>query len=228
MWLWIYNEDRGDSKPTICPEKPEAVALYYAAMLGFRDLAEHLIAKHPEHINARGGKWVTPMHAAASAGHADVLSSLLENGADVDVQGSSDLTPLYPASRYGNLEAVQVLLDRRADINARGNQGQTPLSGALYKGRFEFARVLIQRGAKINFHNTFTGNTPLHLAVIKSSIQAVQLLLEHGADVNACNNDGKSPSQMTSQQEIVELLSKYGAESAEYAGSVEYESEDTT
>jgi ankyrin repeat protein len=136
MWLWIYNEDKGDSKPTICPEKPEAVPLYYAAMLGFRDLAENLIAKHPEHINARGGKRVTLMHVAARVGHADVLSSLLENGADVDVQGSSDLTPLYWASRSGKLEAVRVLLDRRADINARGNEGQTPLSGALFEGRF--------------------------------------------------------------------------------------------
>jgi ankyrin repeat protein len=105
-------------------------------MLGFRDLAENLIAKHLEHINARGGKNVTLMHVAARVGHADVLSSLLENGADVDVQGSSDLTPLYWASRSGKLEAVRVLLDRRADINARGNEGQTPLSGALFEGRF--------------------------------------------------------------------------------------------
>ena len=220
-WLWIYNEDYGNSVFTTRSRELGAVPLYYAAMLGFRDLAEHLIAKHPEHINARGGKWVTPMHVAASAGHADVLSSLLENGADVDVQGRSDLTPLYPASRYGNLEAVQVLLDRRADINARGNHGQTPLSGALFEGRFEFARVLIKRGAKINFHHTSTGNTPLHLAARKASIQAVRLLLEHGADVNARDKKGRSPSQLTRQQEIVELLSKYGAESAEYAGSDE-------
>jgi ankyrin repeat protein len=221
-WLWIYNQDRrGRSMTTMSPEKPEADPLYYAAMLGFRDLAEHLIAKHPEHINARGGGEVTPMHVAASAGHADVLSLLLERGADVDVRNDSGITPLYRASRSGNLEAVQVLLDRRADINARGNEGQTPLSGALFEGRFEFARVLIKRGAKINFHNTSTGNTPLHLAARKASIQAVRLLLEHGADVNARDKKGRSPSQLTRQQEIVELLSKYGAESAEYAGSDE-------
>ena len=224
-WLWICNEDNGNSKSTICPGKPEAVPLYYAAMLGFRDLAKHLIAKHPEYINAKGGSEVTPMHVAATQGHADVLSLLLDRGADVDVRGDSDVTPLYRASRFGKQEAGQVLLDCGADINAGGNECQTPLSGALFKGHFEFARVLIQRGAKINFHNKSTGKTPLHLAAERASIQAVRLLLEHGADVNARDKHGLYPSQLTRQQEIVELLSKYGAESAEYAGSDEYDTE---
>src|ERR1700733_9714383 len=64
-WLWIFNEDRRRSMTTMRPEKPEAVPLYHAARLGFRDLAEHLIAEHPEHVNARGGVEETPMHAAA-------------------------------------------------------------------------------------------------------------------------------------------------------------------
>jgi hypothetical protein len=38
--------------PLCVPEKPEAVPLYHAARLGFRDLAAHLIAEHPEHVNA--------------------------------------------------------------------------------------------------------------------------------------------------------------------------------
>jgi hypothetical protein len=38
---------------TMFPEKPEVVPLYYAARFEFRDLAEQLIAEHPEHVNAR-------------------------------------------------------------------------------------------------------------------------------------------------------------------------------
>jgi len=84
-WLWIYDENRrGRSMTTARPEKPEGVPVYYAATLGFRDLAEHLIAKHPDHVNARGGYEMTPMHAAASAGHANILSLLTEHGGDVN------------------------------------------------------------------------------------------------------------------------------------------------
>jgi hypothetical protein len=52
-WLWIYNGDRGRSMSTMSPEEPETVPLYYAAGLGFRDLAERFIVEHPEHVNAR-------------------------------------------------------------------------------------------------------------------------------------------------------------------------------
>ena len=210
-WLWIYDEDQSERFMTTSPEKPGAVPLYYAAMLGFRDLAEHLIAEHPEHITARGGDAVTPMHVGAMAGHIDILSLLLNHGADVDVRDIYGVTPLYRASK---LEVGEFLLDRGADINARGETGATPLSGALWLSRVEFAQMLVKRGASINTHGT-DGYTPLHFAVQDESIQAVRLLLEHGADVDARNDRDMTPSQLTSQQEIIELLSEYGTKSVE-------------
>ena len=214
-WLWIYDEDRnGLSMTTMSPKKPETAPLYYAAMFGFRDLAEHLVANHPEHIDTRGLERLTPMHVAARAGHPGVLSLLLENGADVDVHNVHGTTPLYRASRSGKLEAGQFLLDRGADINAQGHMGETPLSGALFERRVEFARMLLTRGASIDTHGT-DGNTPLHWAVVKENIEAVRLLLEHGADVNARDDGGKTPSQYSGQPEIVELLSKYSTKSGE-------------
>jgi Ankyrin repeats (3 copies)/Ankyrin repeat len=117
-WLWIYNEDRRRrSMSTMHPEKPEAVPLYYAAMLGFRDLAEYLIAEHPEHVNARGGQEVTPLHVAVSTGHSDILLLLIEHGAEVNGRGIYGNTPLHRASQKAGLEAGQVLLNHDADID---------------------------------------------------------------------------------------------------------------
>jgi ankyrin repeat protein len=214
-WLWIYNEDRPRrSMSTTCPEKPEAVPLYHAAMLGFRDLAEHLIAEHPEHVNAKGGDEVIPMRVAARHGHVDILSLLLEHGADVDDRNTGQ-TPLYRASQYGRLEAGQFLLDRGADINSHSSVGLTPLSIAANYGQVELAQMLLERGARIN-EPSDGGDTPLHWAVYGGEIQAVRLLLEHGADVNLREKSGETPSQLASRcghREIVELLSEYGAES---------------
>jgi Ankyrin repeats (3 copies) len=111
-WLWIYNEDRwGRPMSTMCPEEPEAVPLYYAARLGFRDLAEHLIAEHPEHVNATGGCERTPMHAAASGGHTKFLSLLIEHGVDVECRGRGGYTALHLTSQNAKLEAGRFLLD---------------------------------------------------------------------------------------------------------------------
>jgi hypothetical protein len=46
--------------------------LYYAALCGFRDVAEHLIDVHRQNVNARGGLHLTPLHAALDMGHPSV------------------------------------------------------------------------------------------------------------------------------------------------------------
>jgi ankyrin repeat protein len=116
------------------PEKPGAVPLYLAARLGFHDLAAHLIAEHPEHVNARNDSdnlEETAMHAAMKGGDPDTLSLLLEHDADVDSRDGDDATSLHRASYRGTLSVGQYLLDHGADdINARHNIGLTPLYDA--------------------------------------------------------------------------------------------------
>jgi ankyrin repeat protein len=220
-WLWIYNEDRKSrgqwndhSMNTVRPEKPEAVPLYYAARLGFRDLAEHLIAKHPEHVNARGGVEVTPMHAAALVGDANILLLLTEHGANDECRGVFGGTPLHRASSNGKLDAGKFLLDRGADIDARDDRDDTALIYAAYHGHVEFARMLLDRGAQIDLRR-YDGRTALHWAAWYNKIEVARLLLEHGADVNARDKSSETPSQLGSSyghHAIVELLSVYGAE----------------
>jgi hypothetical protein len=219
-WLWIYDgESIGRSKsPTprsMRPEKPRAVPLYHAARLGLRDLAEHFIAEHPEHVNAWGGGERTPMHVAASAGHTDILSLLFEHGADVNGWGNFGWTPLHRASSNGRVEAGQFLLDHGADINARDSGDWTPLFLSALGRKVEFARMLLKRGAKTDVPDKNDGFTALHWAAFGGDIQLVRLLLEHGADVNARDDSDETPAQQTRQQEIIQLLSEYGAKSAE-------------
>ena len=137
-WIWIYDESSGRSMSTMFPEEPEAASLYYAARFKFRDLAEHLIAEHPEHVNARVRGLGILSRIVGKAGSAEILSLLLEHGADVEDQGVAR-TPLIRASVYGNVESGQCLLDHGADINARNNLGQTPLFSAVLFGHVEFA-----------------------------------------------------------------------------------------
>jgi ankyrin repeat protein len=211
-WLWIYNEDSGHSMYTMRPEEPEAVPLYYAARLRFRDLAERLIVEHPEHVNARGGVWETPMHAAVITDDVNILSLLIEHGADMEDQSR---TSLNHAASYGRVQIGQYLLDRGANINTRNDLRNTPLINAVSYGHIEFARMLLERGAVIDAQGYYR-KTALHCAINGRFTQAVQLLLEHGADVNVRHYKGNTASELASlrgHQEIVELISAYSAES---------------
>jgi hypothetical protein len=214
-WLWVYDEDgRGDSMlTTMRPKKPKAVPLYYAAMLGFRDLAEHLIVKHPEHVNAKGGQEVTPLHVAASAGHSDILLLLFEHGADVNGRGIYGDTPLHRASARARLEAGQFLLNRGADIEFQDEDNNTALLYATALGHAEFARMLLERGAMIDARCNFS-RTALHFAAQNGETEAVRLLLERGADAHVRDEYGDTPSELGSRyghHKIVELLSNRDA-----------------
>ena len=208
-WRWIYGGMGAEH-----PEKPKKVPLYHAAWLGFRDLAAHLIAEHPEHLNARGGWGETAMHAAAGGGHTDIVSLLLEHGADADIRDEDDATLLHWASHGGKLDTGQYLLNHGADINAQDESGSTPLFDATRMGHVEFAQMLLERGAVIDFRDE-EGRTPLNLAVQCGEVQCARLLLKHYADVNARDKSGKTPSQYATRQDILKLLSEYGSESVE-------------
>jgi hypothetical protein len=202
-WRWIYYD-----MPTIRLEKPTDVPLYHAARLGFRDLAAHLIAEHPEHVNAGDGSADSAIYAATEGGNTDILSLLLEHDVDVDSRDNFGATSLHWASSRGTLSVGQYLLDHGADINARDKEEWTPLFDAAQNGKVEFAQMLLERGAVIDARNV-RGQTSLHFA---AEIKVARLLLEHGADVNARDKSGETPSQFTTRQEILELLSRYGAE----------------
>jgi hypothetical protein len=187
-WLWIYNEDEGGLiMSTMYHEKPQAIPLYYEARLGFYDLARHLIAEHPEHVNARGG-------------------------ADVDGGGIAGQTPLHRISENGELEVARYLLDRGADINVQDHAGWTLLGVATFYGHIKFARMLLRCGASVNI-KMVSDETSLHVAADRRNIQAVQLLLEHGANVHAGTNRSSTPLHVAARgsAEIARMLLEHGA-----------------
>ena len=183
-WFSFYPEGFQDPFP-----------LYYASLAGFYDLAEHLVGKHPEHINARGGLMGTPLVAALHGKHFEVAGLLCRNGAGVDVRDSSENTLLRQASRV--LDVVQWLLDHGADVNAQGYNGYSPLHNAVCDGQLQAFQMLIEHNADIHIQNAF-GMTPLHDAAAGYEIRSdhvdiMQLLLEHGANPNARDNNNSTP-----------------------------------
>jgi Ankyrin repeats (3 copies) len=213
-WLWIYNAKNGRRMTAMGPEKPGVVPLYHAAWHGFGDLAAHLVAEHPEHVNARDDRELecTTMHAAAAGGNTDIVSLLVKHDVDIDGRDGFGATSLHWTASRGALSVGQCLLDHGADINAREADDWTPLFSATYGGQVEFAKMLLERGAVIDACDG-QSRTSLHWAVEWGQIEVARLLLKHGADVNARDKFGRTPSRFTTRWDMLELLSEYGSES---------------
>ena len=192
----------------------DAFPLYYASLGGFYDLAEHLVDKHPEQINARGGEMWTPLVAALVGRHFQVAELLHRHGAEVDVRGDSERTPLREACESEALDIVQWLLDHGADVNTQTNALWTPLHDAAHYGRLQTFRILIEHNVDVHLR-TNLGESPLHRAASTSENNSVhpdiiQTLLDHGADPNARDNDGSTPLHHSSWWEKQNYITTKG------------------
>ena len=196
--------------------------LYYAAFCGFHDLAERLIMKHPEQVNAAGGYNMAPLPAALYKRHFRVATLLFKHGAVVDVRADDEGTTLQTASAKGYLDIMQWLLSHGADANSQDNYSWTPLHYAACHAHLEAVQVLLEHNAVVNSQNG-AGDTPLYEAIFSVSsspgkagkaIDIVRRLLEHGADTNICNHSHSTPLHQASADgllEVVRLLLSYGA-----------------
>ena len=215
-WHRVYDiDDRNWWEFTPDPVVPSPMPLYYAALCGFYDLAEHLVVKNPEHVNARGGRMVTPLVAALHRGHFRVADLLHGHCADINARGASEGTALRAASIDGLVDIVRWLLDHGADVNARNAYRNPPLTMIDVLRRPEISRMLLENHADVNIRGEL-GKTALHwAAVFRNMLESMQLLLDHGADPNVQGDDGRTPLHDSCHHGKIEssrLLLDHGAD----------------
>ena len=195
----------------------ETTPLYYAALCGFRNIVEQLIVKHPQHVNAVGGRYGTTAVAALVGRHFEIAQVLHRNGSSVNPWGSAGWTLLGSAANYGDLEMVQVLLDYGVDVNGFNTQDALRCS-ALHNASWgkdpRSVRLLLERGADPNALSK-DDLTPLHLASRHGKTEIARLLVEYGAIVEAEDSLGRTPLDFASCDEIVELLLEHRGQARE-------------
>ena len=127
-----------------------AVDLIDAAFDGDLNEVRRLISVDPSIVNRGNGK-NGAIHSAASNDQAEVISLLLDHGADIDVIDEDGMTPLHRAAEGQQLRAARVLIERGADLDSFDPKGYTPVALALVgqsDSGFELAKLLFQSGAK--------------------------------------------------------------------------------
>ena len=136
----------------------------------------------------------TLLHAATGGLSArvnvEVVSILLEKGAEVNAKNSRGHTALQFAALLREVEIVRMLLEREVDVNTKSDEGDTALHWAVeISNNEEVVRMLLEKGADVNVKN-IVKHTALHGAVRNSNnVAMIRMLLEKGAEVNAKHLD---------------------------------------
>jgi ankyrin repeat protein len=154
-----------------------------AAMKGDREAVRALL-KQGADVNQPQGDGMTALHWAATAGHAELVETLLYAGGNVGATTRlGAYTPLHLASQAGHAAIIAALLKASADVNAPTTTGATPLMQAAASGNVDAVKALLDGGAAINARDKAADETALMFAAALDRADVVKLLIARGADV---------------------------------------------
>lgn len=131
----------------------------------------------------------TELHIAVIEEQIDVVTDLLNQGADVNANECTGKSPLYLAVETRNLAIIKLLLDAGADVYSknymnRSIETSTPFNKAVSSNNSNILRLFLVAG-NVNPPQFSLCPTPLQCAAMWGNSSVVKMLINAGADVNA-------------------------------------------
>ncbi len=138
----------------------------------------------------------TPLHYATTSGHIEIVTLLVDHGADTSVSDVGGTTSLHLAASRHDPELIRLLLQHGADPTVQDHSGLTPLMGLLSRhggiseSSLDAARQLLDAGAKTARQGRAIG--PLQLASMHSDERMLSLLVDYGVNVHEIDSEGRT------------------------------------
>merc|ERR1719201_3178261 len=139
-------------------------------------------------------EWLhTDLHAAAMAGDARSLSTLLlDAGCNKDKAREDGATPAFIAAEEGHAACLRLLLEAGCDKDKACESSETPAFIAAHKGHADCLRLLLETGCDKD-KACEDGATPACIAAHEGHADCLRLLLEAGCDKDKASETGATP-----------------------------------
>ena len=151
-----------------------ATPLWCAAVSGKLSVIKCLIS-HGAEVNAVSDSGSTPVRSACFMTHMDVVSYLVENGADILKANYNGGTCLINSVQ--SVDLCTFLLNHGADVNATDIQNKTALHYAIQEHRLETTKLLLEHNADPHLRSRYNDDA-LQTACLKGAIEIFEYLVE--------------------------------------------------
>lgn len=155
----------------------------------------------------------TALAEAVAHGNLEMVTTLIDAGADVNRRNNLGQTALMFLTDDSNVAVVRALIAAGAEVNLRDESDQTALMSAANLEDGAILQALLEEKAEVNVSST-SGQTALMVATGQGIAANVRALLTAGAYVNARDEDGETALTKAidnEHPEIARLLISFGA-----------------
>ncbi|XP_062247139.1 dynein axonemal heavy chain 12 isoform X1 [Platichthys flesus] len=212
---FVYLLLESGADPNACDVRKKT-PLALAAQNGHLNVVEALLQKGA-HVWCESDSG-TVLFDAASSGNPDVISLLLDNGADPNRPLYSGHLPIHRVAYHGHRLALEHLIPVTT-LDAVRESGMSPLHSAAAGGHPHCVEILLKAAYDPNFmlHSRVRSNydddrrSALFFAVSNNDLQCTRLLLEAGAMVNQDPINCLQVALRQGNYELINTLLKFGA-----------------
>lgn len=182
-------------KNAVFGAKYAEAALIAAYQKGNVDVVSYLLKDLLVNPNVADESSVSLLAKAVVNADWQLVTLLLEKGADVNEMDAKGIPLLALVSKNGNDEIIRKFLAEGADINLRSEGGESAVYLAAKHNQIESVRLLLNQGADINVQNA-EGLTPLMIAANRGYLAMAELLVQQGANIELLSKNGNTAKKV--------------------------------
>ncbi|KAK4865375.1 hypothetical protein LT330_009486 [Penicillium expansum] len=150
---------------------------------------------------------ISSLAIAAHEGFDDIVTLLLQFGANIEIPDHVGLRALHWATKNNHFDTVRLLLAHGAEIDPLGSDDLTPLHSAAMNSQIQMAELLIKGGADVNAIGQ-NGQTAMMLSIHENNpIPMWQLLVDNGARLDSVDFNGSTVLDQARQFNYTEAIS---------------------
>ncbi|XP_025412258.1 fibronectin type 3 and ankyrin repeat domains protein 1-like isoform X2 [Sipha flava] len=177
---------------------PSITAFHHSAYQNLPLLFREFLITRPKDINVYNEFGESVLSKACTAGHNDIVLTLIQHGADVNSSNMfTKITPLMTAAYYGHCDIIRILAHNDADAAMKDINSKTALHYAVDGSQNNAVKMLLaEKWSDVNSVDS-KGWTPLMRAVLMfTHLEVIKTLVDCDSDLSIKDKNGQDVWQL--------------------------------